>query len=236
MSKDYFQFKKFNVYHHKSSMKVGTDAVLLACLSPLENSEDILEIGCGSGIISLIAAQRSLANITAIDIHEDSVLQATENFKNSPWSGRINCHHISIQEFSKKEDRKYDAIISNPPFFIDSLKSPDENRNLARHNHHLSQLELLQSARQLLKPKGILSLILPLTEGEEMIQKAIEEGFYLISRLNILPKPSKKANRIVIELSLREKENQKKQLIIREENNEYTNAYKELTKDFYLAL
>ncbi len=217
-------------------MKVGTDAVLLACLAPLQNRENILEIGCGSGIISLIAAQRSNANIIAIDIHQDSVLQATENFNISPWYSRIKCHNISIQDFSKRVERKFDAILSNPPFFIDSLKSPIENRNLARHNHHLSQLELLQLARQLLKPKGILCLILPLTEGETLIQMAQEEGLYLKSRVDIVPKPSKKTNRIVIELGMSPQEYTHQQLIIRKENNDYTLAYKELTKDFYLAL
>ena len=215
-------------------MKVGTDAVLLPCLTDLYKAQNILEVGCGSGVISLMLAQLSEAHILAIDIHRDSVDQALENFELSPWKKRLNAQYISLQEFANTSQTKFDLIISNPPFFIDSLKSPEKNRNLARHNDSLSQTDLLLSARQLMNPKAVLSLILPLTEGEEIIRKAIEEGFYLISRVDILPKPSKKVNRMVIELSLSEQNFKQKQLIIREENNEYTQAYKELTKDFYL--
>lgn len=234
MSKVFFQFKQFKVCHDKSSMKVGTDAVLLPCLTDLYKAQNILEVGCGSGVISLMLAQLSEAHILAIDIHRDSVDQALENFELSPWKKRLNAQYISLQEFANTSQTKFDLIISNPPFFIDSLKSPEKNRNLARHNDSLSQTDLLLSARQLMNPKAVLSLILPLTEGEEIIRKAIEEGFYLISRVDILPKPSKKVNRMVIELSLSEQNFKQKQLIIREENNEYTQAYKELTKDFYL--
>lgn len=236
MSNPYFQFRNFKVFHDKSSMKVGTDAVLLPCLTDFSNIYNILEVGCGSGVISLMCAQLSHSDILAIDIHEDSVIQTQENFNLSPWSDRLKAKQISFQELAINSKQKFDLIISNPPFFIDSLKSPKENRNLARHNDSLSQIDLLQSARQLLKPDGCLSLILPLNEGEEMIKLAKEEGFHLKTRANIQPKPSKPDNRIVVELSLKKQESEYKELIIREENNEYTEAYKELTKDFYLAL
>lgn len=236
MSNPYFQFKNFKVFHDKSSMKVGTDAVLLPCLTDLSNTHHILEVGCGSGVISLMCAQLSIAEILGIDIHRDSVEQARENFNLSPWSERLQAKPISFQELAAKNNQKFDLIISNPPFFIGSLKSPQENRNLARHTDTLSQKDLLQSAHSLLLPHGILSLILPLTEGQELILIAKEEGFHLKSRANIKPKPSKSTNRIAIQLGLNEQEVENKELIIREENNEYTKAYKELTKDFYLAL
>lgn len=217
-------------------MKVGTDAVLLPCLTDFSQANHILEVGCGSGVISLMSAQLSQAQIHAIDIHLQSVNQAQQNFKESPWSNRLTVQNISFQEFAQSCTQEYDLIISNPPFFIDSLKSPIENRNLARHNDHLTHSELLNSARQLLKPNGTLSVILPQNEGVEFTKKALKDGFYLKSRTEIKPKPSKSANRVVIELCLVQQDNHVKQLIIREENNEYTQAYKELTKDFYLAL
>lgn len=217
-------------------MKVGTDAVLLPCLTDFSNTGHILEIGCGSGVISLIAAQKSRADIMAIDIHEKSVQQAKENFKLSPWHKRLTTKHISLQSFTNIAKKKYDLIISNPPFFMDSMKSPIENRNMARHNDTLSQTDLLESAYQLLKPTGTLSLILPIAEGEIFIQKAFQEGFFLNSRVNIYPKHSKPVNRIIIELGLFKKEAKLSELVIRKENNEYTQAYKELTKDFYLAV
>jgi len=236
MSNPYFQFKNFKVFHDKSSMKVGTDAVLLPCLTDLSNAQNILEVGCGSGVISLMCAQLTKAEILGIDIHRDSVEQALQNFNLSPWSKRLKAKLISFQELAAKNYQKFDLIISNPPFFMGSLKSPQENRNLARHNDSLSQLDLLQSARQLLNPNGHISLILPINEGEELIKLAKEEGFHLTTRVNIQPKPTKPANRIVIELSLVEQKTTLDAIIIREESNEYTKAYKELTKDFYLAL
>jgi len=236
MSNPYFQFKNFKVFHDKSSMKVGTDAVLLPCLTDLSNAQNILEVGCGSGVISLMCAQLTKAEILGIDIHRDSVEQALQNFNLSPWSKRLKAKLISFQELVAKNYQKFDLIISNPPFFMGSLKSPQENRNLARHNDSLSQLDLLQSARQLLNPNGHISLILPINEGEELIKLAEEEGFHLTTRVNIQPKPTKPANRIVIELSLVEQKTTLDAIIIREESNEYTKAYKELTKDFYLAL
>lgn len=236
MSKTFFQFKEFQVFHHKSSMKVGTDAVLLPCLTDFSNTYNILEVGCGSGVISLMCAQLSEANILAIDIHRESVEQARKNFELSSWKDRLKTKLISFQELAINYESTYDLIICNPPFFIDSLKSPEINRNLARHNDSLSQWELLQSAHKLLKPEGKLSLILPLKEGEELIEKAKEEAFYLKTRVNIKPKLSKPANRIVIELNFVRQATKLSELIIREENNEYSQAYKKLTKDFYLAL
>jgi tRNA1Val (adenine37-N6)-methyltransferase len=236
MSEVYFKFKHFKVYHHKSSMKVGTEAVLLPCLTDFANTRHILEIGSGSGVISLLCAQLSKANILAIDIHKDSVKQAHDNFSLSPWKDRLTVKNIALQDFALKSKQRFDLIISNPPFFIDSMKSPYENRNLARHNETLSHLDLLSSAHSLLKPNGRISLILPLIEGEKMIKKASVMEFYLKSRVNIKPKPTKAPNRIIIELSLIEEESKQSELIIREENNEYTRAYRELTKDFYIAL
>jgi tRNA1Val (adenine37-N6)-methyltransferase len=236
MSNPFFQFRQFKVFHEKSSMKVGTDAVLIPCLTDFSNAQKILDVGCGSGVISLMCAQLSNAEILAIDIHKNSVEQAQENFNVSPWANRLISKHISFQEFAKQNPGKFDLIISNPPFFKDSMKSPEMNRNLARHTDALSQRDILNSARSLLKLQGILSLILPLTEGEEMILKAKEEGFHLKTRVNIKPKSTKSVNRIVIQFSLNEQKVEVRELIIREENNEYTKAYKELTKDFYLAL
>lgn len=232
---DFFQFKKFKVFHDSSSMKVGTDAVLLGSYLPLNNSESILEIGCGSGVISLIAAQNSKANILGIDIHKDSVIQAQTNFDASPWADRINAQHISLQELAETSAKKYDCIFSNPPFFENGMKSPDTKRNMARHNDSLSSLELIFSVKKLLSPIGILSLVLPKTEGEDFIRLAVKHGFFLKKKVQIFPKASKNYNRVIFDLSLEPVPTTCEKLIIREENNEYTNHYRELTKDFYLA-
>ena len=138
MGNDNFRFKQFTVFHNKCAMKVGTDGVLLGAWANLEDCESILDIGTGTGIIALMAAQRSNAEIEAIDIEKNACLQATENIENSPWPTRINVHNESLQLFAEKTEKKYSHIISNPPFFCNSLLSDDKNRQLARHPISLS--------------------------------------------------------------------------------------------------
>lgn len=217
-------------------MKVGTDAVLLGSLINMRSSENILDIGCGSGIISLIAAQKSQANILGIDIDEASVLQANENFELSRWKDRLKAERISLQDAKDQFHTSFDLIICNPPFFVNSMKSPHEKRNLARHNDSLGSIDLLTSAKSLLSNDGIFALILPFTEGEEFIQQALQHDFFLKRKILIQPKPSKKVNRLVLEFKLQACDIKTEQFVIREENDEYTQAYKELTKDFYLKL
>lgn len=230
-----FQFKQFKVFHDKSSMKVGTDAVLLGCLVDLSSSKNILDIGCGCGLISLIAAQRSEASATGIDIHKNSVEQANKNFELSPWTESIKAFHISLQELASTSETRFDHILSNPPFFENSMKSPDFNRNLARHNDSLSSLDLILSAKKLLSSNGILSLVMPQTEGEDFIRLSIKHGFFLKKKVQVFPKASKNYNRVIFSLSLKPVPTTCEKLIIRKESNDYTNHYRELTKDFYLA-
>ncbi len=235
MMSDFFQFKQFKVFHGHSSMKVGTDAVLLGSYSYVKEAENILDIGCGSGVISLIAAQRSTASILGIDIHKSSVKEAQQNFIISPWANQLRAQHISLQELIKKESKQYDYIMSNPPFFENSQKSPDSKRNLARHNDSLSSLDLILSTKILLKTRGILSIILPQIEGEDFIRIAIKNEYFLKRKILVHPKPSKKYNRVIFDLCLYPTPTTCEKLIIREENNEYSKHYRELTKDFYLA-
>lgn len=235
MKQNFFQFKQFKVHHDQSSMKVGTDAVLLACLAEMGDSKQILDIGCGSGIISLICGQNSNAQILGIDIDNDSIEQAKNNFKWSPWAQKLKASCISLQDFSSSSTKLFDLIISNPPFFVDSMKSGIKKRNLARHNDHLSFQDLIISSKSLLNSHGKIIIILPFTEGLELIQIATENDLYLSKQISIFPKKSKEANRLVIEFGLTKSTTSKLELIIREENNEYTKEYKELTKDFYLA-
>lgn len=230
-----FQFKQFMVIHDKSSMKVGTDAVLLGSLIEMDGAKHILDIGCGSGVISLMAAQKSAAQIRGVDIDQSSVDQANENFMSSKWKNQLIAEKICIQAFSQRSSQKYDLIISNPPFFENDLKSPSEIRNKARHNDTLSFSDLLKSSHQMLKKNGRLALILPYTEGENLLHLASSHSFCLKRKILIYPKPSKKANRLILELTLKPCQTQVEGLTIREENNQYTSQYRHVTKDFYLA-
>ena len=124
MSNPYFRFKQFTVFHDKCAMKVGADGVTLGAWADITNAKKMLDIGCGSGLIALMVAQRSNAEITAIDIDNQSVIQSTINVENSPWKERIIIRQISLQDFAECTSEKFDVIISNPPFFRNSLKNP----------------------------------------------------------------------------------------------------------------
>ena len=139
-----FRFKQFSVNHDRCAMKVGTDAVLLGSISGSGNPKSILEIGVGTGVVSLMLAQRfPEARITGVEIDREAWEQASENARQSPWKDRIDFVHMSFQDFCLKQGQKYDLIVSNPPFFPNHLKSPDPKRNLALHNDTLSFGELV---------------------------------------------------------------------------------------------
>ncbi len=238
MSVDYFQFKKFIVHHAYSTMKVGTDAVLLGTLTDIPIKGKILEVGTGTGIISLILAQRCEAQITAIDIHQASVWEARANFKESPWSQRLKALMISYQLYAAQGNPiRYDLIISNPPFFENDLKSTDENRNLARHNGNLSYRDFLIASRYFLSEQGKLCLILPPTEAQIFVEEAKNSGFYLQKKIEIKPKPEKEANRLILSFGNQDSQKFKTEsLTIRNSDNSYSEVYKKLTEDFYVSL
>jgi len=237
MPTDYFQFKQFKVKHADSTMKVGTDAVLLGTLAKLPFSGKILEVGTGCGVVSLIIAQRCQSYITSIDIHQNSILEAKSNFEESPWNDKLSAQLISFQEFAKKEKQnRFELIISNPPFFQNDLKSPDANRNFARHNDNLSYSDFLSASRDLLSDFGNLSVILPAPESILFIDLAKEDGFHLHKKIEIKPKPDKAFNRAILIFGNYEKEIEIAVLSIRNSNNSYTEDYLKLTKDFYISL
>jgi len=216
-------------------MKVGTDAVLLACLVNMENTKSILDIGCGSGIISLICAQKSNAQITGIDIDLESVKQAKYNFSQTPWSKNLSVECVSVQEYAINNKKRFDLIITNPPFFSKSMKSANPQRNIARHNDTLSSIDLLNSSNKILTPAGKLAIILPFIQGDQFIDLALQNSLYLERKISIFPKASKKANRLVLVFALVSLPCKEESIIIREESNKYTKQYQYLTKDFYLA-
>ncbi|MBN1650899.1 MAG: methyltransferase [Bacteroidales bacterium] len=238
MPSDYFQFKQFIVHHTYSTMKVGTDAVLLGSLITIPSEGKILEVGTGTGIISLMLAQRSSAEITAIDIHQASVWEARANFKASPWSNRLKALMISYQLYAAQGNPvRYDLIISNPPFFENDLKSSDKKRNLARHNDHLSYRDFLLASRYFINEQGKLAVILPVAEAENFIREAEQWQFYLERKIEIKPKPKKEANRLILSFGNQAPKTLKTEaLTIRNNDDSYSEAYKKLTADFYVSL
>lgn len=236
-----FEFKQFSVTDQQSSMKVGTDAVLLGVWAEKEHADNILEIGVGCGLISLMMAQRFPdAQIQAIDIHKPSVEEAKQNFTSSPWAERLSVENISLQAYTTQT--KYDLIISNPPFFNDSLLPQTSKKTMAKHTGNLSHADLAKHASKLLSAQGKLSLILPI--DSHLNFSTIQNGLHLWRQLSIIPKEGKTANRILSEWRMKKEEGEgegegeviRSSLTIRSLDNNYTEEYIELTKAFYLAL
>ena len=213
-------------------MKVGTDGVLLGAWTECPGSGYILDIGCGSGLIALMLAQRSKATIQAIDIDEGAYRQAAFNFEHSPFSNRLSVFHSAIQDFQTSQ--RFDLIISNPPFFSKSLKSPDNQRTAARHNDSLSLEELFFFARKLLTPQGRFCLIIPAKQSTITDSTANTFGFYPIRKTWVLPTPGSQAKRTLLEYALEQKAFSENQITIEIARHHYSDEFIQLTKEYYL--
>jgi tRNA1Val (adenine37-N6)-methyltransferase len=232
-----FYFKQFSVADGLSTMKVGTDAVLLGAAVELEGVESILEIGTGCGVIALMLAQRSKAMIEAIEIDVDSVNQAKHNVSQSLWEDRISVINSSLQDYGRIVKRRYDLIVSNPPYFSRSLKSPSERKNISRHNDSLSFKDLVQCASELMQPEASLWVILPVKESAEFLEAAKKQGLLIHLLIKVYPKSGGCHYRNIIRLKKFPLEDHiVDNLFIKDEFGCYTKEYKQLTKDFYLDL
>ena len=266
-----FQFKQFFVRHDRCAMKVGTDGVLLGCWSGYDaaaaGSPTIphryhyarcLDIGTGSGLIALMLAQRFPdALIDAIDIDEAAVEQAAENFAASPWSDRLHAYCAKLQEWQshsvpslegRVREGFYSLIVSNPPYFQNSLKNPDKGRQTARHTDTLTYSELLRHSVRLLTENGILALVLPAEAEQEICSLAAQHSLYLTRITRVYSKDSKPARRVLLCFSnsqfsdnrapsgLRTLNSQFSEdtLVLEDEKGGRSAAYREITKDFYL--
>lgn len=236
MANSYFQFKQFTIRHDKCAMKVGTDGVLLGAWAEIRSARRILDVGTGSGLIALMLAQRSNARIDAIDIDRDACIQADENSKLSPFADRISIEHASFAEYASVCPKKYDLIISNPPYFITSLKGPDEKRNLARHTDSLLLEDLIKDSKRLLTTDGRIALILPFEQTKSLLDLSKKYDLFPYRRTDIIPQPGSNPKRLLIELSIQQKSYTADSLIIEEARHQYTAAYKTLTHEFYLKM
>ena len=230
-----FYFKRFKVEDGNSTMRVGTDAVLLGASVEVSGVGNILEIGTGCGVIALMLAQRSQALIDAIDIDEASVVQAGRNVRNSPWNDRIRVIHNSLQDYTHKANQQYDLIVCNPPYFSRSLKSPVKTRNIARHHDTLSFTELLEGSAKLMTDTGSLWVILPIMEYKEFIETAALKGFFLQYKMMITSLENKEYQRIILQLKTIPAEDiREKFLAIKTADQSFSKEYIELTGEFYL--
>lgn len=227
-----FTFRQFHIEQDKCAMKVGTDGVLLG--SWAKGGKRILDIGTGTGLIALMMAQRFPdANIDAIEIDENAVIQATGNVLRSPFTKQIVVKHCSLQTYSETKE-KYDSIICNPPYFVDSLKSNDNNRTVARHTDTLPFNELIKCAYQLLTPNGHFSLVLPVESYRILEPEAILNGFSVIKKVLVKTTPSKQPKRILVELGKVPDEYFSTTEYLQDSAGNKSEWYKEITKEFYL--
>ena len=213
-------------------MKVGTDGVLLGAWAACDGAKRILDIGTGTGVIALMLAQRnSEAKIHAVEIDETATQRARSNFDMSPWAERLDVECCAVQAFNQNE--KFDLIISNPPYFVDSLLPPDAKRSTARHTHDLSFEELDKAVCRLLANEGRFALILPTTEFGKYLTIT---QLYLVRRCNVYPKVGADVKRVMAEFALHETPNPTLETITIEQDKrgDYTDEYRALTKDFYL--
>ncbi|WP_246843940.1 methyltransferase, partial [Hydrocoleum sp. CS-953] len=182
-------------------MKVGTDGTLLGAWVDVSGAEKILDIGTGTGLITLMLAQRSSANIDAVEIDINSSIQARENVELSPWSDRVKVENSSIQKYTEFCQKRYDLIVSNPPFFENALKTANRARTVARHTDFLSQDDLLQAAVKLLSETGRLAVIYPVEQAENFHGKAEYFGLFCQRILYVKSMPEIPTKRILMELS-----------------------------------
>lgn len=235
MSQSFFQFKQFGIHMDRCAMKVGTDGVVLGALAGEEKAKNMLEVGIGTGVISLMIAQRyGSLEITGVEIDLDAWEQASENASQSPWSERIKFLHQSFQEYSDSVSEKFDLIVSNPPYFFNHLKSVDPKRNMALHHENLSFSELVSGVRKLLAPKGAFWLILP-PEGMRQMEKiAADQGLYLNRQIFIRDRASKPILRTVGRFSFLPEKEDGSELLIKDQNGAYLAAYSTLLRDYLL--
>ncbi len=180
-----FHFQQFSVIQTNSAMKVCTDAVIFGAMAPVKRGDSILDIGTGTGLLSLMACQLGAGLVTAVELTLPAYDEAALNFKNSPWAAQLEAVHLDIQSFAANSHIQYDLVICNPPFFAEHSKAANQLRNTARHTDQLSFDDLLNSVDRLLSPQGLFYVLLPIHAIEQFVGLALGVGLYLSRQLDM---------------------------------------------------
>ena len=223
-----FQFKQFSVSHESSSMKVGTDAVLLGAFIQTEKQEKILEVGTGCGVVALMLAQKG-NRVLAIDIHSSSVEEAQQNFSNSVFSPLLIADEIDF--FKLQAPVKFDRIVSNPPFFQNSLQAPDEVRNAARHALNDWVKRFWERAHKL---TGRVNVIIPVEVFDEWKRESELSNFFLVKKCEVFSRSDKPAIRFILEFYRIEQPLEETSLVLMNGDGTRTSEYSDFAKEFYL--
>lgn len=244
MANTFFSFKSFTVHQDKAAMKVCTDACLFGAWTSLHAlssvTERVLDIGTGTGLLSLMLAQFTHATIEAVEIDANAAMQAKENFKASPWREQLSVHHQPIEEYLLQEPQKFDLIISNPPFFENQLKSAQENRNLAMHSQQFSLNQLAKVMSNLLTDVGIGAVLLPYQRTDEWRNMASQAELSIVRSCSVKQTENHPFFRNLFLLRKRaasEKlaQKEKKEEISIKMGADYSPEFKEILKPYYLA-
>lgn len=234
MVKPAFAFKQFEVMHHQSTMKVGTDAVLLGSWVAATDPKKILDIGTGCGVIALMMAQKyKNAQVLGIDIDQKSVEEAQLNFATSVWSKNMEARNVRLQELAEKQNHKYDLIVSNPPYFRYENHTDNAPRLHARQQTSLGFEELMACSAALLEKDGILGIIMPFGAKETVVEMAKNNFLYPKTVCDIYPNAHKNANLCMVAFGFFETNFEPARLYIRGSDGGYTAEYKQLTRAFY---
>ncbi|NHF58544.1 methyltransferase [Flavobacteriaceae bacterium TP-CH-4] len=238
MKSDRFSFKQFTVNQNRCAMKVGTDGVLLGAWSSLDNNPTlILDIGAGTGLIALMLAQRSAAEVVdAIEIDENAYEQCVDNFEASPWSDRLFCYHAGLDEFVDEIEECYDLIVSNPPFYPENVSSGNLARDVARQSQSLPFDQLLDAVSKLLSENGVFATIIPFKEEADFLGLALSVNLFPKRITRVRGTPTSKIKRSLLELCRLETETRFDELTLEIERHKYTPEYIALTREFYLKL
>jgi tRNA1Val (adenine37-N6)-methyltransferase len=232
---DYFQFKQFLIRQHQCAMKVCTDSCLLGAYAHVSQAQSLLDIGTGTGLLALMAAQRSPARILALEIDAQAAAQARENVAASPWADRIQVANQSLQDFEKANEQLFEVILCNPPFYAASHKSPDQARNVAMHSHELSFQEIIAFCQRFLHPQGTLYMLLPPAESRQFASLAAGSHLFVRERLLVHTKAGGKHIRTIQALGHQARATAaESHLAIRQPDNAYTDAFRQLLQDYYL--
>ena len=235
MSNSYFRFKQFTIEQSDCAMKVGTDGCLLGGWFACMDSKRVLDIGCGTGLISIMAAQRCGATITGIEIDEKAATQARINADSSPWGERIEIINGDLLEYTTGQ--RFDTIVSNPPYFVNSLKCDDTSRTLARHSDSLDCNAFFKKCAGLLSADGSVSIVIPCDIMDEWKAAAAERELYPTRITFIKTTPKKAPKRVLIEFGFNTQENAvESTLVLETAPGEYSNEAREILGDFYLKL
>ncbi|PSR53351.1 methyltransferase [Adhaeribacter arboris] len=238
MANSYFQFKQFRVEQSRCAMKVCTDSCLFGAYVAVEKAASVLDIGTGTGLLALMTAQRSQAKIKAVELDSEAAKQAAENFAASSWANRLSVYSGSLQDFENINKESYDVIISNPPFYQASLKSPDNARNRAMHTTDLPFSDLLRFCQKFLQPTGFLYLLLPPHEAQTLKKIAPAYQLFLRQELPVFTSETGKHFRSILQFQLGPVLTPEvlSPIYIRTTNNQYSEFFQQLLRPYYLHI